>query len=200
VNDWDYVEIARELMLEYKVGIRDTYCTSHNYDDLYINSAENGPRRFRITFTNSVSSPRSNPNCTYEIAGFKSIAYDDFKIEVPLAYRNSGRTDPVIHECVHFLQEQTRAEESSYVPFVSAPGETIESRIPEFTRYLCQRVEREAHFVQLIYIFRTNQAQLSILDGQQVSSYRNTIAELKASPDMKRTETFVIDCKRRELI
>jgi hypothetical protein len=200
VNDWGYVEIARELMLEYNVGVRDTYCTSHNYDDLYVNGSENGPRRFRIVFTNSVSSPRSSPTCTYEIAGFKSIAYDDFKIEVPLAYKNSGRMDPVIHECVHFLQEQTQAEEASYVAFVSAPGETIESRIPEFTRYLCQRVEREAHFIQLIYIFRTNQPQLALLDDQQASSCRNTIAELKASPDMKRTEMFVIDCKRRELI
>jgi len=200
VKDWDYVEIARQLMLEFNVGVRDTFCPSHNYDDLYVNGADDGPRRFQVVFTNSVSSPRSSPSCTYEIAGFKSIAYDNFRIEVPLPYRDSGRMDPVIHECVHFLQEQTQQEESSYVAFVSAPGETIESRIPEFTRYICQRVEREAHFVQLIYIFRTNQPQLSLLNNQQALSCRNTIAELKASPDIKKTETFVLDCKRHELI
>lgn len=62
---------------------------------------------------------------------------------MPDKYRKMQRADPVIHECVHFLQHQTTEEERGYI--------NCKADRSNYREYISQRCEMEAHIVQLAY-------------------------------------------------
>lgn len=137
-----YLDKTLALMNEFHVRIRDTYDLPSNADDFYSNGSRyDGPRLFKIDWVDTVGYPEMKSNRVYQIPGFQSAAYDAFMIVMPSRYKSIGRDDPIIHECVHFLQHNTVEEDSKYIRFTGQ----------NYVEYLVQRVELEAHLVQVAY-------------------------------------------------
>jgi len=139
-----YIDLTLGLMLELGIEIRDTYEPNNNRDDQHTNGRRGGPRLFSIVWEQTDAFPRAEPAQAYAIAGFKSIAYDSYKILIPERFRDSGRDDQIVHECVHFLQHSTNEAEGDYIQFAES----------NYLQYVSQRSELEAHLVQVHYLFK----------------------------------------------
>lgn len=144
-NIGEILQTTLELMQESNINIRDTWFGYHNaknLDDFYLNGNKyHGPKSIRITLKDDGYTD-INANKIYCIPGYKCAAYDNYEIRVPK--RLSGLVHPIIHEAVHFLQENTTDSDKSYIKFTGN----------NFNEYLNQRSELEAHFIQLKYIYK----------------------------------------------
>lgn len=179
-------------MNEFRVPVRDTYHPAINFDDFYSNgNRHHGPRHFNIEWTNTAEYPEMKSNKIYHISPYQSAAYDSNTIIMPNRYKSIGRDDPIVHECVHFLQHNTVEEDLRYIKFTGI----------NYIEYLTQRVELEAHLVQLVYIFRENaihrDAQLSSSEQELVNEALN---EIKGGGDIEITKKALLLCKERALI
>lgn len=144
-ND-EYLTKTIALMNRFHIPVRCTYSPTYNYDDFFINGQKrNGPRHFAIEFleTDAWATICSK---SYEYPGMPALAWDGYRILIPKRLRRIGRADDVIvHECVHFLQHTTAEEEKAYIKYSKADQ--------NWMAYLGQRVELEAHFIQVAYMF-----------------------------------------------
>jgi hypothetical protein len=192
MNEVDYLRRTIELMLEFGIDVRDTHKEDCNYDDFYTNGNRlNGPRLFKIEWSSTAQVAQCRPKKIYELPPFKSAAYDTFRIEVPIRFRDDGRDDAIIHECVHFLQHTTVAEEKAYVHWTAVA--------PDWDRYVQQRVETEAHLVQIAYIMADLQRYWgSILSADQAADIRVQLGACKAKPALR--VPLVRHCRQVRLV
>jgi hypothetical protein len=186
--------LARTILLmgQYHVPVRRTYSPTFNYDDFFVNeSTRDGPRHFAIEFLETDAwATISGKSYTYP--GESALAWDGYTILVPERLRRAGRADDVIvHECVHFLQHTTEEEEKSYISFDGT----------NYPAYLGQRVELEAHFIQMAYMFADCapyvESKLNETDRALVVDTLQKTADGKALVDALGT---VIWCKGTTLI
>src|SRR5947207_2518235 len=103
-----YLDKTVGLMLDFGILYRDTFDWSRNLDDFYTNGRYDGPRLLQIEWSPTAEMPHITGKRTYQIPGFFSRAYDAHRIIIPEYYRGV-RDDPIIHECVHFLQPTSEA-------------------------------------------------------------------------------------------
>lgn len=140
-----YLQITYKLMIELGIKVRETFSTPNQWDhftangrcyygirqirfywsDVYVNAMQGG-RKYKVKIPND------------------SHAWEIFWATFPKRYRDEKRIDPIVHECVHFLQELTDSDDENYIP-----GGLVGS-----ADYRNQRVEREAHLVQALYAAR----------------------------------------------
>ena len=149
MDDFAYLKLTAQLMTEYRIVVRDTFTfdAGSNLDDFYVNGKKfGGPRHFRIDWVETKGFAETKSKSIYDIPGRQSAAYDATTILAPLRFKESGREDPIVHECVHFLQHNTQEEDRRYVRYDGT----------NYPAYLMQRVELEAHLIQLAYLMREN--------------------------------------------
>jgi hypothetical protein len=79
-----------------------------------------------------------------KVPGCNSMGYESANILMPTRFRESGRDDIIVHECVHFLQHNTEEEDRRYIRFQNG----------NYFQYFAQRVELEAHLIQVAYLSR----------------------------------------------
>lgn len=188
----EYLFKTAALMNELRVPVRDTYDPTINFDDFYSNgNRHHGPRLFKIEWVDTAGFPEMKGNKIYHIPPYQSAAYDANVIIMPSRYKSIGRDDPIVHECVHFLQHNTVEEDLRYIKFTGA----------NYTEYLSQRVELEAHLIQVAYIFRENcihrDARLSSSEQELVNDALNGV---KGGSNIEITKNALLLCKERELI
>lgn len=178
-------------MSELRIPVRDTYSEATNLDDFYSNGNQyNGPRLLRIDWVETSGYPEMAGK-VYNVPHRKSCAYDAYSIRMPNRYKDSGRDDPIIHELTHFLQHNTIAEDSRYIAY---DGTNYEA-------YLLQRVELEAHAVQLLYIQRSNPTRFSKhLSLQEQELVNRAFVQVSGGRALNATLEALRLCKARELI
>lgn len=188
------LEVTVELMAQLRIPVRDTFNCDTNLDDFYTNGEiYGGPRQIQLLWVPTPGFASATANKKYEINGYRSIAYDSYKISVPVMYHLRGRHDPAIHEFVHFLQHQTKAEDDSY--FQALPNDQ-----ERFRAYLEQRCEVEAHLVQVAYIAKDSSGYMqSVLDPKQEIEIRNSL-ETCGESDVGTRLQLVLRCKKLGLI
>lgn len=191
-NEDRYIEKTLCLMCGLGISVRDTFDPLHNFDDYYSNGRRsNGPRLFRITWDAAVPYPQARFRRKYWIPGHAAVAYDAFVIKLPECYRTNERDDPLIHECVHFLQHNTLADLYEYIEFNGA----------NYTEYIAQRIEFEAHLVQAAYIL---DVYLDYVNANVEPSVHEHLHDLlgryRAAPDAAVGWELVLGCKSCGLI
>ena len=179
-------------MNELRISIRDTYRDTENLDDFYSNGSRyNGPRLLKIEWLETTAFPEMTANKIYTIEQFNSSAYDGYTIRMPVRYQPLGRDDPIIHELVHFLQHNTSDEDSRYVTFTGS----------NYREYLEQRVELEAHAVQVLHILRTNPAHVAKhLSSSEIALIKSSLDQLAEGKALSTAIPSLILCKDRQLI
>lgn len=141
-----FLDVTFSLMEYLGIEIRDTFSKSNIYDHHWANGGiYNGQRQIRLYWTDSYTIATSGGK-KYDVPnqGLTSQAWDLFWATIPPIYRDQQRNDPIVHECVHFLQHSTAADESNY----------IQGGLSGSVQYRHQRLEREAHLVQVAYLIK----------------------------------------------
>lgn len=139
----NYLIQTIEHMAQFKFRLRDSFHPNQNVDDFYANGNKyEGPRHFGVDWVETDGYPQVNANKRYTIENCQCVAYDRYRIEMPLRYRDLGRDDVIIHETVHFLQWNTNEDEENYIYFSG----------DNYKEYVGQRTEMEAHLVQISFI------------------------------------------------
>jgi hypothetical protein len=138
------LDVTERLMKKANIEIRDTWdgYEGENYDNLRANGYRtDGPKVFDVQLVRD-GVPRlvTEP---YSLPGHNSLGYEVVKLLIPA--RRGEDIDPVIHEVAHFLQHNTVESNTAYFNMKS---QTVEG----YREFVDQRVEQEAHFVQLLYI------------------------------------------------
>ncbi|MBX9431636.1 hypothetical protein KY487_20510 [Ralstonia pseudosolanacearum] len=179
-------------MAELRIPARDTFHETHNLDDYYSNGNRyDGPRLLKIQWVDTVGFPEMKASKIYHAPSHASAAYDSYSILMPHRYRDSGRDDPIVHELVHFLQHNTVDEDSRYIRFDGT----------NYNAYLEQRVELEAHSVQVLYILRENPTRCSTyLTEQEIEFVRHALSELSDGCPLRGVLPALLLCKERQLI
>ncbi|NVD74549.1 hypothetical protein D0T25_30160 [Duganella sp. BJB488] len=187
-----YLKKTLALMSELGIRVRDTYSETDNFDDYYSNGNTYGGRRlFTIGWEDTSGYANVGAKKNYSIPGRQSVAWDAYRITIPERFRAQGRDDPIIHECVHFLQHTTAEEESKYVQFDGN----------NYLAYLTQRVELEAHLVQVQYIMSECHGYLeSRLSKDLQKQVADRIREFVASGNLELAIIAVCTCTRHGLI
>jgi hypothetical protein len=195
MNKAAYLSITMGLMENLSIPIRDTYATDANLDDFYSNgNCYGGPRLFSISWINSDDYPTGSANKLYEIPEHKSVAYDAYQLRISNKYKDSARDHPIAHECVHFLQHNTIAEDKSYI--IGSTANPV-----DYIRYLSQRVELEAHLVQVAYILQNNLSYAaSVLSTDEIDEVRKMVVECQPSAQAQPTLKLLLFCKTKGLI
>jgi len=192
----EYIEKTLKEMRALGVHIRDTYAPPLNFDDFYANgNTYGGPSQFRIQWMETDDFAGVGGHKAYEVPGKVSIAYDAFRISMPVRFKDAGRDDPIVHECVHFLQHQTMAEEKSYIQFANT-GSPV-----DYLRYVSQRVELEAHLVQVAYIIheREEYIESKTTDAERIL-LREKLESYVAQPKVDVALDLIITAKNLQLI
>jgi hypothetical protein len=195
MNEDAYLNTTLELMKALGLHIRDTFDVSHNLDDYYSNGDRFcGPRLLKIEWNDSAVTATASANKKYEIPGRQAIAYDAYKIVVPTRFQTAERDDPVVHECVHFLQHTTTTEDSSYIPATNQP-------LAAYLAYISQRVELEAHLVQIAYISKScGNYMSSVLSAYDIADVHRMLAACAPGALRQPTLALVTYCKTKNLI
>lgn len=193
MDEITYLKVTHGLMTELGIRVRDTFSFRANFDDHNSNGKYDGPRLLKIEWTTDVDRATVSAK-KYEISGQASLAYDGYKIRVPPRFQAAGRDDPVIHECVHFLQHNTKAEDDAYfLPVDSSPL--------AYARYLAQRVELEAHLVQVAYIAKSCESYMAgRLAPDDVAEVRRLLAACGTGVPRGPTLELLTYCKNKGLI
>jgi hypothetical protein len=179
-------------MKELRVPVRDTYCHTNNFDDFYTNGNRyNGSRLLKIEWVETEGFPAMSADQIYQIPSYQSAAYDAYSIVMPNRYKIMGRDDPIIHELVHFLQHNSTEEDSRYIKFTGQ----------NYSEYLGQRVELEAHAVQVLYILREHPTHRDKhLTFQEQELMNCTLLNIVNGDDLCNAIPALLLCKERRLI
>lgn len=190
----NYIATTLKLMTELGFVVRDTFKNNMNLDDFYSNGNKyNGARLFRIKWIDTTDSGYAEVQAkrAYKIKNYSSQAYDDYTILMLQKYKAQYREDPIIHECVHFLQHATHKDESNYIDFTGK----------NYREYVMQRTELEAHLVQILYIVKNNHERLKKhLSREQQLKLEKIISEYKKSRNILAGVEAIIMCKQGGLI
>lgn len=168
---------------------RDTFDLNYNYDDKDVNGDQlNGPRHFNIVWGDY---DRPGIGGTYyTLQGHESLAYNQYRIEMPNRYLTLNRDDVLYHETTHFLQRNTPQDESNYIRF----------NMRNYPEYVSQQSEYEAHLVQIKYIFdEMNDYLLTKINEGVAETIRNEIAVLSNSALTKKTNGVSLIIRLKEL-
>lgn len=181
-----------KLMSDFSIPVRDTFTTECNLDDYYSNgNTYNGPRLFRVEWEDTDEFPTARANKKYEIRDLRSVAYDDYRIVMPKRYMTSGRDDPAVHECTHFLQHNTVGEDNCYIQFSGS----------NYMEYISQRVEIEAHLIQVAYIFQECVSYRdSVLDKPTCDQVQSQLIQCRSVFDRALALRIILACKNGGLI
>lgn len=181
-----------ELMSALSIPVRDTFRPDSNLDDFYSNgNCYGGPRLFDVEWAVTDGFPQVKANKKYEIRGFQSVAYDNYKIVMPERYKNNGRDDPIIHECVHFLQCNTTNEDNNYIQFSGN----------NYIQYVSQRVELEAHIVQIAFMIREKAAYCdAVMDKTTQLQVTDMLNAYAATINPRSAIQAIITCKNAGMI
>ena len=179
-------------MSDFGFSVRDTFLTDGNLDDFYSNGNQyNGPVLFGVDWIEADDCPHVNANKRYSVNNYESVAYDKYRIQMPTRYQDSGRNDAIIHEIVHFLQKNTAADEQNYIRFNGS----------NYSEYVSQQQEYQAHIVQIAYIY---DHQRGYLESKTNESEQNFIADnLKSVRELQNNSAgvdLIIFCKTNQLI
>jgi len=184
------ITLTEGLMRDLRIPVRDTWhgLAGKNLDDWFSNGCRyDGPRLFSISADNSVPTAQQSANRRYNVLPCLSLAYDAVHIRYP--QRLSNRRDEIlVHETAHFLQHNSAQEEKNYISFNGQ----------NFLYYMAQRVEIEAHLVQLFYLTQYNIERLrsfGYVADTFAAEIKNVIARGKMAP-----LNFILQAKTRELI
>lgn len=137
----ELIQTVENLMHISQIQTRDTWkgLEGFNYDDFFANNRSyNGKKQLQIVIKEDGFTDTKGKR--YSIPGFKNLAYDSYEIRVPK--RLIGMRHNIVHELVHFLQENSDVEDTNYIQFNGN----------NYLEYVSQKSEFEAHFIQLLYI------------------------------------------------
>lgn len=151
------INLTEDLMRRNDILIRDTWDSydGKNFDDYFVNgNSFHLKKHISIILKEDGYTEVKSERC-YPVLNFKHSAYDCFQIMVPK--RIYPLKHPIIHELVHFLQENNKEQDESYINYNgSNPKE-----------YLSQRCELEAFFVQIKFI--CEQVEIKDLTSEQMN-------------------------------
>lgn len=185
-----YLTRTLNRMAELRIPVRDTYSEELNLDDQLSNGRPGGPRLLRIDWIETGGYPHTKSKI-YEVQSRKSVAYDAYTIVVPTRYRGSARDDAIVHEVVHFLQHNTREEDGGYVHFVG----------DNYLAYLAQRVELEAHSVQVLDILRSSPSYVTTrLSEEESVVLKEALEKVVQGQPLTGILPALLMCKDRRLI
>ena len=192
MNTKAFLDKTIELMSEFGIPVRDTFLADRNLDDFYSNGNRfDGQRLFDVEWAVTDGFPQAKPKKKYEIDGFQSVAYDSYKIVMPVRYKANGRDDPIIHECVHFLQCNTMNEDNNYIQFTG----------DNYNQYISQRVELEAHLVQIAYIIQEKVTYCdTVMDKETQLQVIGMLSECQPAMNRRSAIRAIIACKNCGLI
>lgn len=188
----DYINKALKQMKALGFEVRDTYIPHNNQDDFYINgNTYGGISHFRIEWIDTNGCPGIRANKQYSIPNYESVAYDDYRIEMPLRYKELDREDAIIHETTHFIQKNTKDDESNYIQFNNS----------NYPQYIGQRTEYEAHLVQISHIIE-NQLDYynSKIPENMRDEFESNIECLQNQPDTSIGIRLILKAKNLKLI
>ena len=166
--------LTENLMKRNEIPIRDTWDNydGKNFDDYYINGNSYDKQKLINVILKDEGITEMKAEGFYTIYNFKHLAYNNSQIFIPK--RLYPLKHPIVHEIVHFLQENTAQRDKEYITFNGK----------NYTEYISQRSELEAHFIQIKYLCeqeeyiepRTNE-QLHLLKEFESQAF-NTEPEL----------------------
>lgn len=170
----DLFGIVEDLMNEANIEIRDTWkgWLGFNYDDFYSNGNSYGGKKLIEIVTKEDGMSGMEGNKIYKVPNFKSAGYDNVKIKIPK--RLSHLKHPIVHELVHFLQHTTVDLDKEYIPY--NPN--------RYKEYVGQRIELEAHYIQLLFIERYELKEIG-LDEEVENEFIKKVKESFSNPDFK---------------
>ncbi len=169
---------------------RDTFSLERNFDDYYANNNSfNGPRHFAVVWIQN-GYPGVSAERWYPINGFDSVAYNEYKIEMPERYRTLAREDVIYHETTHFLQKNTIECERNYIRFDGT----------NYEEYISQRCEYEAHLVQIKYIVDEMSGYLSTKASEaEIAAFIDSVHTLSAGSAVDRALGGSVIMRAKEL-
>lgn len=112
------------------------------------------------------------------LPGSTSLAYENATIVMPKV--NSDKIHPLIHEVVHFMQHNTLAMDDAYFRVGSYT-------LPEFKKFLNQREETEAHFIQMLFISRY---EFHLVKERERPQFKNRFEKCVTRPAMRVDSVF----------
>lgn len=158
------LRITQKLMKKYDVKIRDTYkgLYGDNLDDYLVNNRRYFRKRhLKIKYENI--SYTSMEGRIYYVPYYRSAAYDECTIIIP--NRLKQKNNPIVHELVHFLQHNTMEQSKKYIKYKGN----------NFDEYVMQRIEKEAAYIQIKYIYTYE------LDSLEISSENKALFTSQAT-------------------
>ncbi|MGF1850527.1 hypothetical protein L4C44_01380 [Vibrio satsumensis] len=185
-----YVNKTLELMEFFGFETRDTFLVDQNLDDFYVNdNSYNGPRHFDVVWVCD-GYPGVNAERRYSLEGFESVAYNEYKIEMPERYRTLGREDIIYHETAHFLQKNTVENEENYIRFDGT----------NYVDYISQRCEYEAHLVQIKYIIDEMSEYLATkASDTELASFTSSVLALSTGTPVDKSMGISVILRAKEL-
>jgi hypothetical protein len=189
-----HIQMTLELMTDLGFKVRDTFKPDKNLDDFHSNGRKyDFPRLFHIEWVNTTDSGYAEVHAkrAYTLDNYTSQAYDAYTILIPTRFKDQSRDDPIMHECVHFLQHANREDERDYVHYDGK----------NYMIYVSQRTEFEAHMIQILYIVKTDQARLrKQLSPGQIQNLERMFLEYRNTHDKALGVNIIILCKNANLI
>lgn len=156
--------LTEKLMKEANIPIRDTW-KGFEQEDVTIKLVP------------------GNDACLFEkerevLDGFESLSYKNPTITI--AEQQASKLNPLIHEAVHFLQHNTETMDDAYF---AVQGYTL----PHFKKFLSQREETEAHYIQMLFISRHEIKAIKLRDQEQ---FRKRMLKALHHPAMRADMIF----------
>jgi hypothetical protein len=126
----------------------------------------------------------------------RSVAYDAYWIRVSPKFQSIGRDDPIIHECVHFLQPNTHEEDAAYIQF-DPTGPMPQA----YLAYATQRAELGPHLVQIAYILENETHHASeCLTAEKQRDVEHSIGKFVETRNTIHAIEAILRCKEAKLV
>jgi hypothetical protein len=187
------ISIASDLMRSFNIQHRDTYDPAYNWDDFWFNNGYGKERQIQVCWSQTATKALVKTKLYDEVQGKSSVAYDRYLVLIPIRYLNMDRFDVLIHECVHFLQVNTRQDDNSYIDYLDDNS--------NYEEYIKQRCELEAHIVQVDFICKKNvvyaNSKLSVLEFNEVVA---KLDDLRKKWNDQEAFSILVLCVNRGLI
>jgi len=180
---YEIAENTLRIMLEKGIHIRDTLFPYSITDKQYVNLDnyyKNGgkykkddPFNVVIIWDNEIKfggSSGAKGYKAYLVPELQSCAFDLSPILIHPRYSTNNGSHVIVHELVHKFQHVIMSEETNYINFNGK----------NWSKYISQRTELEAHYVQCIYILRYNQQWLKeVVSSQFPDEYIILLRKIK---------------------
>lgn len=182
------VSVVERIMHRLSIPLRDTWkgIDGYNLDDFFANGRYGGQRLFTINRGTGEQAQVAGGKI-YTCPGFRSAAWDSYRIDIP--DRLSSRADAAVHEVVHFLQHTTTQEDGMYVKFDGT----------NYLEYIHQRVELEAHMVQLFFLSRTYNPKAHFSASAQLELRKKLVPQIHVD-NPPRTASMILRAKDLRII